>query len=131
MPELDWLDCAGGRCSASAIEPEQRAGWKQVGDKWICPRCVERGADRWCHLQNRAMAEKLISGECLSVLDEGKTIGGGLYLLSRFVDDKDYCDPATESWIWSIGRNRSTGEIVASTGSGLYHDEDWECLFLR
>lgn len=85
----------------------------------------------WQSLQNFSMAEKLSTHECLSVLDEGEAIGGGLYKLRRFVDGRDYCDPEQEAWIWSIGRNRATGEIFASTNSGLYQDEAWECLFLR
>ena len=87
--------------------------------------------DPWKSLKNRAMAEKLSTFETLSVLEEGEAIGGGLYKLRRFVEDRDYCDPKTEEWIWSIGKNLSTGEIVASTNSGLYQDPSWECLFLR
>jgi len=94
------------------------------------------GAERkigaqWKSLRNKRMAEKLTSGEALSILDVGKAIGGGLYLLDRFQQDIDYCDPTTEEWIWSIGRNRTTGEILASTTGGLYQDEAWECLWLR
>ena len=90
--------------------------------------------ERWKNLHNKRMAEKLsASGDdsALSVLDEGEDIGGGLYKLRRFVEGRDYCDPENEAWIWSIGRNRTTGEIWASTNAGLYQDEEYECLFLR
>lgn len=93
------------------------------GRRYITPK--------WRDMTNKAMAEKLSTHAALSVLEEGEAIGGGLYKLKRFVDDRDYCDPQLEAWIWSIGRNRVTGEIFASTNSGLYQDESWECLFLR
>jgi len=88
-------------------------------------------AVRWREMRNKAMAEKLSTFAALSVLDEGEAIGGGLYKLQRFVEDRDYCDPVNEYWIWSIGRNRATSEIIASIDSDLYQDEAWECLFLR
>jgi hypothetical protein len=88
-------------------------------------------AKEWKSLRNKRMAEKLTDGRALSVLAIGDSIGGGLYKLREFVDDVDYCDPAAEAWIWSIGRNRATGEIFASTSGGLYQDEAWECLWLR
>lgn len=91
--------------------------------------------ERWRELRNKRMAEKLSArgyDSALSVLDEGEAIGGGLYKLRRFVEGRDYCDPNAEAWIWSIGRNRMTGEIFASTfGSSFYQDDDYECLFLR
>lgn len=94
-------------------------------------RGYRRIAPRWRSLRNKAMAEKLSTFAALSVLREGEAIGGGLYKLRRFAEGRDYCDPALEAWIWSIGRNRATGEIFASTNTGLYQDEAWECLFLR
>jgi len=82
-------------------------------------------------MQNLAMAKKLRAGEALSVLAEGKQVGSGLYELTRFVEDKDYCDPLHEWWIWSIGRNAFTGKIVAATDARFNDDPSWELLFLR
>lgn len=94
-------------------------------------RAVRYITKRWSGMRNKNMAEKLSTHYALSVLDEGEAIGGGLYKLQRFVEDRDYCDPQQEEWIWSIGRNVTTGEIIASTSGGLYLDEDYKCLFLR
>lgn len=90
-----------------------------------------RIAPRWAKLLNKRMAEGLSNDETLSVLEEGVSIGDGWYKLRRFVEDMDYCDPETEGWIWSIGKHRITGEIIASTTACFYMNKDWECLFLR
>jgi len=123
---------------AEASPPLREGTDDDYEDGTVCDECGKelkrKGiiSERWASLLNRRMAEKLTSGEALSVLDEGVDMGaGGFYKLRRFVEDVDYCDPATESWIWSIGRSRATGEIVASIGTGFYQNEAWECLFLR
>lgn len=93
-----------------------------------------RISTRWNNLENKRMAEKLSTKEALSVRDEGESCGDGFYILRRFVENVDYCDPDLEAWIWSIGRNRITGEIWASSTSQFYsanQDAEWECLFLR
>lgn len=82
-------------------------------------------------MQNLAMEQRLRTGEALSVLAEGKLVQPGLYELRRFVEDKDYCDPQHEWWIWSVGRNAFTGKIMAATDARFYNDPSWECLFLR
>jgi hypothetical protein len=83
------------------------------------------------HMDNRAMAYKLKTGAALDVHTEGVTIGRGRYRLRRFVADVDYCDAQAEAWIWSIGRRYADDAIIASTGSELYQNPDFECLFLR
>lgn len=83
-------------------------------------------------MQNRWMKDHLKSGECLDVLKEGEEIEPGrVYKLRRFVEDVDYCDASREAWIWSIGRNYDTGEILAATDSRFYQNPDYHCLFLR
>lgn len=77
------------------------------------------------------MERKLRAREALSVLTEGRMVQPGVYELRRFVDGVDYCDPQHEWWIWSIGRNYLTGQILAATDSRYYGDPTWECLFLR
>lgn len=79
---------------------------------------------------NRRMLEKVKSGECIDIGRNRKT-SEGYYLLEKFVDNIDYCDTTTESWIWSIGKHRETGIIVASTDSIFYQNPQFECLFLR
>ena len=80
---------------------------------------------------NKAMESKLRRGHALSVLKEGARVDSSSYLLRRFVEGKDYCDPVRELWIWSIGRNVFDGRIMAATDARYYQDPNWECLFLR
>jgi hypothetical protein len=82
---------------------------------------------------NVTMQRKLASGECLSVRAIGEPIADrpGYYRLREFIDDKDYCDPEYEIWMWSIGRNLKTGEIIAAYNGSLYLNEEYECLWLR
>ncbi len=82
-------------------------------------------------MQNLAMERKLRAGEALSVLAEGQMVQPGLYQLGRFVENKDYCDPQHEWWIWSIGRSVFDGRIFAATDVRFHDDPSWECLFLR
>lgn len=82
------------------------------------------------------MARKLDHGGCLAVdqegeLDPAESRGAKVFRLRRFVDDVDYCIAQTEEWIWSIGRRRSDGAILASTDSRYYSNPEFECLFLR
>jgi hypothetical protein len=76
------------------------------------------------------MQHKLQTGEALSVLTEGRH-AEGMYQLKRFVEGKDYCDPAIERWIWSIGRRFKDGKIFAATDTRLHNDPNFDCLFLR
>lgn len=65
-------------------------------------------------MQNRKMQSKLDSRECIDVMHIGeRTEEAGVYKLRSFIDDVDYCDAEREAWIWSIGKNRTTGEIRA------------------
>lgn len=88
-------------------------------------------------MRNLSMKRKLESGEALSVREEGALLetcppkSPCHYELRRFVTGKDYCDPVTETWIWSIGREHGTGVIIASTSPDMYQNPDYECLFLR
>jgi hypothetical protein len=80
---------------------------------------------------NRRMEEKLDKNECLDVRKIGVQIGPGVFRLNEFVEGVDYADVQNEAWIWSIGRDKKTGEIRASTSSGYYLNPDYECLWLR
>jgi len=95
------------------------------------------------NLLNKAMERKIKSGYAIDLKDckrldnhtEGGMIEGNrknpLYILDDFEEGMDYCDSSTESWIWSIGKRKSDGLILASTTSDLYQNDDFECLFLR
>lgn len=61
----------------------------------------------------------------------------GYYILPRRMhppkrkEPKDYCDLETKTWIWSIGKHRVTGLVLASTTANFYQRRGWECLWLR
>jgi hypothetical protein len=94
-------------------------------------RSKRRITSKWRKLTNKSAAEKLSCNMTLSVLDEGESIGNGLYKLRRFVEGRDYYDPEHDAYIWSIGRNRATGAILASVTTEFYRNDEYECLFLR
>ncbi len=78
------------------------------------------------------MQQKLTNGEAIDV-STCKRTPEGYYILTEFDEhgDMDYCDAKNEFWIWSIGRNYATGEILASTNNNFYQNTEYKCLFLR
>lgn len=84
---------------------------------------------------NKAMERMLESGECLDVEKVGWAMPNwpGHWILPGFKDDEDvdYCVGSTEQWIWSIGREDESGQIVASVEPDLYQNPYYECLWLR
>jgi hypothetical protein len=85
---------------------------------------------------NMRMAEMIASGEAIDVSDFERTPEGYYIfpydLYGMDTDDKDFCDAKREMWIWSIGRDRRTGQRFASTSSVFYpSNEKFECVWLR
>jgi hypothetical protein len=80
-------------------------------------------------MRNRAMARKLITGRAIDV--SGCERQGGAYVLPSFIEGVDYCDRKEERWIWSIGRRKSDGVILASRTDEFYQNDNFECLWLR
>jgi hypothetical protein len=78
---------------------------------------------------NRAMRRKLDEDKCIDVT--GCERDGNFYVLTAVVEGKDYCDTRRNAWVWSIGRRRSDGKILASLRTDLYEHPDFECLWLR
>lgn len=81
-------------------------------------------------MRNLRMQEKLQRGDAIDVSKSEKTLEDD-YILTDFTEDVDYCDSVNEWWIWSIGRNYKTGQILASTSNKLYQNDEYECLWLR
>ena len=79
---------------------------------------------------NLRMEEKLKNKEAIDVSKCQRT-GDGDYILDSFTSGVDYCDAKAESWIWSIGQNLATGQILASTTGKFYENCDFKCLWLR
>jgi len=82
-------------------------------------------------MQNKAMEKMLKNGEALDVRKIGIEMSQGIFKLKLFEDNIDYCDSETENWIWSIGKNKTTGEIFASLDTRFYSNKEFECLWLR
>lgn len=81
-------------------------------------------------MNNQAMKRKIDTGEAIDISDRPRN-GSGDYMLDTFVDGADYCDRKREAWIWSIGKHKVSGQILASTTSRFYLHPEYECLFLR
>jgi hypothetical protein len=78
------------------------------------------------------MEEKLAAGKCVDIGTMGTRIRPGVFRLSEFKQDgTDYCDLTGKEWIRSIGKNKQSGEILASTSNEFYSNPEYECLFLR
>lgn len=80
---------------------------------------------------NRAMERMLADREAVDVRRIGEKIGPDVYVLREYEDGVDYCDAVDEVWIWSIGRERATGRILAATDGRYYLNPSFECLWLR
>lgn len=81
-------------------------------------------------MKNQAMLSKLKRFKVIDVSGYPRTLDGH-YILPQFISDIDYADCVTEQWIWSIGRRKSDGVLLASKHSDLYQNKDFECLWLR
>jgi len=51
--------------------------------------------------------------------------------LDEFVEDQDYCDLTRERWIWSIGKHKVSGQILASTDVVYKDNSQYDLLWLR
>jgi hypothetical protein len=76
---------------------------------------------------NLRMQEMIKAGEAIDISDNPKE--GADFILSEVIDEMDYC--ANDHWIWSIGRRRSDGVILASHTTKFYQATGFECLWLR
>lgn len=81
---------------------------------------------------NLAMKEALESGDCIDVTTIGRyDTTSDVYVLDRFIDGVDYAESPRERWIYSIGRNKSDGKILAAFDTRFYLNPEVDCLWLR
>jgi hypothetical protein len=78
---------------------------------------------------NLAMQQAVDDGECVDLSDADRVDKD--YVVKNYVDGLDYCVLDRGRWIWSIGRHRETGVVLASTATKFYLDPAYECLWLR
>jgi len=79
------------------------------------------------YLTMKAMVE---SGQATDV-SECRRTDDGSYVLDEFVEDQDYCDLTRERWIWSIGKHKVSGQILASTDVVYKDNSQYDLLWLR
>jgi len=82
-------------------------------------------------MQNKRMEEKLDRLDAMDVRVVGFEIEPGVFELTKFVEDVDYCDALNEQWIWSIGRREKDDRIFAAVDARFYQKPGYECLWLR
>ncbi len=93
-------------------------------------------ATRWEKLLNLRMAEKLSDFEAEDISQCEKS-SEGYYILTgdladpAHIDGMDFCDASKEQWVWSIGRNKKTGQVLASMNACFYQNPEYDCLWLR
>lgn len=86
---------------------------------------------------NLRMRELVRNGEAFNLSKCDRTTDGDYILPGKMIPRKternphDYCDLEAELWIWSIGRNKRTGQIIASPYGKFYQNPKYECLWLR
>lgn len=89
-------------------------------------------------MPNYRMREKLDEGEAID-LSSCERASDGSYIVPESVASisdirdggLDFCNKQTERWIWSIGRNNQTNQVLASEDTRFYQNGDYECLWLR
>jgi len=91
---------------------------------------------QWKHLNNPELQRRLHSGETLDVTDLGIEIEPGVWKLNKFIDGAEYYDSKNKRWIISIGKDKATGDIYASSDGRFYdskgqEDFPYETLWLQ
>jgi hypothetical protein len=82
-------------------------------------------------MRNQGMARKLADREAVDVSKCERDENGDYVMKSAPVFGMDYCDAADEAWIWSIGKRKTDGTILASRTTRFYQHPDFECLWAR
>jgi hypothetical protein len=77
------------------------------------------------------MKNALISGTVIDVRQVGVEIKPGVFKLTHYVPSTQYVDPEEEQFIFSIGKDKETGEIFAAYDTRFYGDDDYETLYLQ
>lgn len=87
-------------------------------------------------LRSRLMQSYVRGGEAFDVSHCERTADGDFVLPRRMHPPKrqgakDYLVVETGQPIWSIGKNKKTGSVIASVTGKFYQRPGWECVWLR
>ncbi len=82
---------------------------------------------------NLAMQRHLDTGEAIDLGKFRQEDGSYLLPADLDIDDKDLCDATLgiEQWVWSVGKNKITGERRAALDARYYENPGWVCEWLR
>ncbi len=80
------------------------------------------------------LKEWLKKGEAIDIAAAGRYVPeDDTYELYGFDEDADceYWDLAAERGVWSIGRRKADGVVVAAFDTRFYQNPNYECVWLR
>jgi|ERR1043165_247403 hypothetical protein len=82
-------------------------------------------------IKNPVMYERVCKGEAINLAGFPRNKDGD-YILRKIKKNADYCDLSTWEWILSMGENKKTKEILASTTAKFYNNkpDGFECVWL-
>jgi hypothetical protein len=82
-------------------------------------------------IKNTWMRNALRSGDAIDVRMIGNEVEPGVFRLNEFIPNVDYVDAEDETFIYSIGKDLESGEILASVDTRFYMNDDYECIYLK
>jgi len=86
--------------------------------------------------RNQAMRRKVNKGMAVDIGGYPKDEHGRFILPDGIFQegaDLDYCDMRNDAWVWSIGRRKADGVVLASVKAfpEFYQNPEFDCLWLR
>lgn len=82
-------------------------------------------------IKNTWMKNHLLYGDIIDVRQVGVETEPGVFKLNSFIPGIQYVDPEEEKFIFSIGKDKESGEIFAAYDTRFYGDDDYETLYLH
>jgi len=125
----ELIDIIKASINSSDLSNRISNRYKVALDPQQCKELIQDA--KWTHLQNRAMAELLASGDCIDLSACERTVQGDYIIAKAFQVDKDYCDAKSEEWILSVGMHKETRKLYASTTPKFYQNAMFKCIWLR
>ena len=90
---------------------------------------------QWDSVTNPEAKRRLLDGRAIDVADLGIEVKPGVWKLNKFIDSTDYYDSKNNLWIWSIGKDKESGEMFAAVDGRFYNpkkeDFEYETIWLR
>lgn len=87
--------------------------------------------EHYSRMKNLWMKDALEKGQIIDVRQVGVELGDGVFKINEFIPSTTYVDSQNEEFLFSIGRDRETGEIFGAYDTRFYNDPDYETLYLH